>query len=344
MELNPDEMALLDEISIKPPEKKEKVVTFKPKAIAQRPLQQDPQLESFMNQTKANAARMETAPAQEDFGDDEEQEPNEQYAPEQATPSAGYTSIEDEKGDLLNKLARLQKKGFLVGRKFSAYSDIEELRTEYKRVMYSIEAEQSVKFQRRILIACVTGIEFLNKRYDPFDIHLDGWSETMMENIGDYDSIFEELYAKYREKVAVAPEIKLIMMVGGSAMMFHLTNSMFKAAVPNVNDIMKQNPELMRNMVDAVKKSAGGGGAPGAPGQMRGPGIDIGSILGNFGGFPPPPQPTRTPAPPPTPEEPADDISDIVSVIESEVGGVKDVKISTKTRGRKKKQEVEVTI
>lgn len=343
MELNADEMALLDEISIKPPEKKEKVVTFKPKVpILQKPVQQDPHLESFMNQTKAN--RMEPMDQQggEDYDDDGQGDPNEQYAPEPAAPSAGYTSIEDEKGDLLNKIARLQKKGFLVGRKFSAYSDIEELRTEYKRVMYSIEAEQSVKFQRRILIACVTGIEFLNKRYDPFDVHLDGWSETMMENIGDYDSIFEELYAKYREKVAVAPEIKLIMMVGGSAMMFHLTNSMFKAAVPNVNDIMKQNPELMRNMVDAVKKSASNPN-PG-PGQMKGPGIDIGSLLGNFGGFPPPPAATRNPAPPPPQEDPADDISDIVSVIESEVGGVKDVKISTKKRGKTKKQEVEVTI
>jgi hypothetical protein len=343
MELSADELALLDEISIKPPEKKEKVVSFKPKVpVIQRVQQQDPHMESFMNETKASRTQQQQHMMQEEYADDgEDEDPQGQYAPEPAVPSDGYKSIEDEKGDLLNKLARLQKKGFLQGRKFSAYSDVEELRTEYKRVMYSIEAEQSVKFQRRIMIACVTGIEFLNKRYDPFDVHLDGWSETMMENIGDYDSIFEELYGKYREKVSVAPEIKLIMMVGGSAMMFHLTNSMFKAAVPNVNDIMKQNPDLMRNMVDAVKKSTSQ--QPGAPGQMKGPGIDIGSLLGNFGGFPAPPQPTRNPAPP-VQEDIGDDLSDIVSVIESEVGGVKDVKISTKKSRGKKKNEVEVTI
>lgn len=355
MDLNPDELALLDEISIKPPEKK--TVVFKPKGgVPRNPgvvQAQDPHMDSFMNQTKARAGRQEySQPAEEETYQEEDEGADQQEgygeAPA-AVPSAGYTSIEDEKGDLLNKLARLQKKGFLVGRKFSAYSDVEELRTEYKRVMYSIEAEQSVKFQRRILIACVTGIEFLNKRYDPFDIHLDGWSESMMENVNDYDSIFEELYAKYREKVAVAPEIKLILMVGGSAMMFHLTNSMFKAAIPNVNDVMKQNPELMKSMVDAVKNAQRGtSSTPTAPGQMKGPGIDIGSLLGSFGGFPPMPQATRTPAPP-APQQAddmsgGDDLSDIVSVIESEIGGVKDVKVSTRKKKGKKEPNVEVTI
>jgi len=54
---------------------------------------------------------------------------------------------------------------------------------------------------------------------------------------------------KYRSKVNVAPEIKLIMMLGGSAMMFHLTNSMFKSVMPNMNDVMKQNPDLVKNMM-----------------------------------------------------------------------------------------------
>ena len=106
-----------------------------------------------------------------------------------------------------------------------------------------------------MLIACCTGLEFLNKKYNPFRIQLDGWSENVMESVDDYDEVFEELYVKYRSKVAVAPEIKLIMMLGGSAMMFHLTNSMFKSVMPNMNDILKQNPGLVQNMVDAVKNT-----------------------------------------------------------------------------------------
>jgi hypothetical protein len=55
--------------------------------------------------------------------------------------------------------------------------------------------------------------------------------------------------------VNVAPEVKLIMMVGGSAMMFHLTNSMFKAAMPDMNKVLKQNPDLVKNMMDAVQRT-----------------------------------------------------------------------------------------
>ena len=46
-------------------------------------------------------------------------------------------------------------------------------------------------------MAAVTGLEFLNNKFDPFSVNLDGWSESVNESIFDYDEIFEELYAKY---------------------------------------------------------------------------------------------------------------------------------------------------
>ena len=42
----------------------------------------------------------------------------------------------------------------------------------------------------------MTGLEFMNKRYNPFEIQLEGWSENVMENVDDYDEVFEELYVK----------------------------------------------------------------------------------------------------------------------------------------------------
>ena len=32
----------------------------------------------------------------------------------------------------------------------------------------------------------------------------------------------------------------------GSGFMFHLTNTMFKSSLPGMGDMMKQNPELMK--------------------------------------------------------------------------------------------------
>lgn len=355
MSLNDDETRLLDEISIQVPEKKTvplRPKPSKPSIFAKKvagpvapPISQDDGLDMFMNPGKRTAP---APPPPEEFdggeGDEEmdDEQPHGQEGGFQGSqmPSDGYKSIEDEKADLLNKISRLIKKGFTSSARLNIYSDIDEIRTEYKRMMYSIEVERSIKFQRRMLVACVTGLEFLNDKFDPFDLELNGWSQNTMENIEDYDGVFEELYNKYKTKVEVAPEVKLIMMVGGSAMMFHLTNSMFKAAVPNVGQVMKQNPELMRNMVDAVNRSNQGGPAGDPPQQglrreMRGPGMDFGSLMGMMG--PPPPQMTR----PPRDDE---SVSDIVSVDagdpdtrEVSIGGEK------KKRGPKsKKKEVQL--
>jgi len=331
MNLNADEAALLDEISLAPVEKR---VPLKPKptrpsVFARRapassaPPPEDEGLDFFMNPSKRTAP---AAPPPEEFDGGEEEEDDEggpQYEERQGgggdqSPSEGYKTIEDEKADLLNKITRLSKKGIHTSARLSIYSDIDEIRTEYKRMIYSIECDRSIKFQRRMLIAAVTGLEFLNDKFDPFDLELNGWSQNCMENVEDYDGVFEELYNKYKTKVNVAPEVKLIMMVGGSAMMFHLTNSMFKAAVPNMGQVMKQNPELMRNMMDAVQRTNGGAfeqgagpsaGEPPTPGlrrEMRGPGMDFGGLMNMMG--PGMPQNTR----PVVRDD--ESISDIVSI------------------------------
>jgi hypothetical protein len=222
--------------------------------------------------------------------------------------------------------------------------------------MYGIETEQSIKFSRRMLIACVTGVEFLNKRYNPFDVQLEGWSESVMENVDDYDGVFEELYVKYRTKVAVAPEIKLIMMLGGSAMMFHLTNSMFKTAMPNMNDVLKQNPDLVKNMMNAVKNTQqrAAGVAPEDPTQrpaspvdirtgrreMKGPGLDISSLMGGI--MMPPMMPMNTRVVEVIEEEDDNDsVSDIVSISGESTGGeVREVKIAKPRKSKKKMNEV----
>lgn len=357
MKMDDEEAKILDEISIVPPETRK--VPLKPKPSRPSPFAKrapgpvappptpDEGLDMFMNPNKRTAP---PAPPPEEFDggeDGEEYEgPEEEFQPGGGVqmPSEGYNTIEDEKADLLNKISRLNKKGVQSSQRLTIYSDIEEIRTEYKRMTYGIEVERSIKFQRRMLIACVTGLEFLNDKFDPFDLELNGWSQNMMENVDDYDGVFEELYNKYKTKVQVAPEVKLIMMVGGSAMMFHLTNSMFKAAVPNVSQVMKQNPGLMQNMMDAVQRSQGSAqtsamsafpSPPSGPREMRGPGMDFGSLMNMMG--PPPAMQTR-----PGRQAETESVSDIVSVDEGDpdtrevnIGGEK------KKRGPKsKKKEV----
>ena len=89
-------------------------------------------------------------------------------------------------------------------------SDYEEMKYEYDRLVYQRKMDNSVKMQRQMLISFVTGIEFLNNKFDPFDLKLDNWSENVNENIVDYDDVFEELYEKYQDSGSVAPELKLM--------------------------------------------------------------------------------------------------------------------------------------
>ena len=75
-----------------------------------------------------------------------------------------------------------------------------------------------------------------------------------MENVTDYDEVFEELHEKYADSVKMAPEIKLLGLISSSAFMFHLTNTLFKSSKSDVNDIIKENPDIMRNIQEAAAR------------------------------------------------------------------------------------------
>jgi hypothetical protein len=160
-----------------------------------------------------------------------------------------------EKFKILRKLEALEKKGVEVSRKYNMESPLAEMQGEYETIMDEKSKQNSVKFQGNMLMAVINGMEFLNNRFDPFDIKLDGWSEQLNENITDYDDIFGELHEKYKSKATMAPELKLLFQLGGSAMMVHMTNTMFKSAMPGMDDILRQNPDLMRSFQNAAVNS-----------------------------------------------------------------------------------------
>ena len=160
-----------------------------------------------------------------------------------------------EKFQILRKLEDLERKGANLSKKYSMESSLAEMQGEYETLVSEREKKNSVQFQGKMLLAVITGLEFLNNKVDPFDLKLDGWSEQVNENIEDYDEIFSELHEKYKSKSQMAPELKLLFQLGGSAIMLHMTNSMFKSSLPNMDDILRQNPELMRQFSSAAANS-----------------------------------------------------------------------------------------
>ena len=165
--------------------------------------------------------------------------------------------VKNEKIDLIYKFKKLESQGIRTTMNYNMNSHLEDMRNEYLKLKKQREVDNSIKLQRKVIMAAITGLEYLNNKFDPFDVKLDGWSESINENITDYDEVFEELAEKYGGRSEMAPELKLVMMLGGSAFMFHLTNTMFKSSIPGMDDILKQNPDLMNQFAKAAVGSIG---------------------------------------------------------------------------------------
>ena len=199
-----------------------------------------------------------------------------------------------EKLKILRKLEELEKKGIQLTKKYTMDSPLDEMKGEFEMIKNEREKKNSIKFQAKMLLAFVSGLEFLNGRFDPFDLKLDGWSEAVNENVDEYDDVFGELHEKYGGKAKMAPELKLLFMLGGSAAMLHMTNTMFKSAMPGMDDIMRQNPELMQQFQSAAMNSMGQQN-PGF-GQFMGGMMGGGPQMGGGAQMPPmgsPPMPSR---------------------------------------------------
>ena len=164
-----------------------------------------------------------------------------------------------EKIEYLNKLQRLETKGYPVSKRFTMDNNLEEIKQEYTRLVDARNLEGSLRFQRQMLMGAITGLEWMNDKFDPFDIKLEGWSESVHTNVEDFDEIFEELYDKYKDRGKMMPEMRLMMAVAGSGFMCHVSNSFFRQKMPSMDDVLKSNPMLAKQMAQAAASQAGPG-------------------------------------------------------------------------------------
>jgi hypothetical protein len=200
-----------------------------------------------------------------------------------ATPDSTMSKEEllREKFKILKKIETLERKGVEFTKKYNMDSPLSEMTGEYETVMDERFKLNSIKFQGNMLISIVNGIEYLNNKLDYLDVKLDGWSEQVNDNLNDYDDIFGELYDQYKDKTSISPWVRLLFQVGGSAFMVHLSNTMFKSAMPSMDDIFRQNPDLMKSFQSAAINTMGKT-SPGLAGFMNG----VTSGMGGGGGPP----------------------------------------------------------
>jgi len=190
-------------------------------------------------------------------------------------PQISYEEMQQQKAYYLSQLKRLEKQGYLSAKRYGVEHNLEDIKGEVLRIRKERELEDGIKYCKQGLMFFVSTIEMANERFDPFGAKLSGWSNVVMAEQDSYDGVFEELYEKYHTKIQMAPEIKLISMIAGSAMMFHLQKSLVDKAMGS-SDIAKA-------LSNILGKGTNGTGTPAASNihqeEMRGPSINTDELL-----------------------------------------------------------------
>ena len=230
--------------------------------------------------TQLNPTNGNRVQGYDDDDDDDDEDDDENIAnnrDDRSESGLSCVSNESEKLDLLTKLDMLRANGHVV-RNFTLNTPLLELKKENFRLQHSIELMRSVKFQQKMLMAVVSALEYGNKRFDPFRMDLDGWSENIFENIEDYNHCFERLFEKYRKRGEMSPELELLLTLAGSAFMFNMSNQLFKSMNQPLRDIrntVRSAFQQSQNQSQSQSQSTGPNLSGNQPSSLR----DIGSSL-----------------------------------------------------------------
>ena len=200
-------------------------------------------------------------------------QPNQPNQPNQvAQPSALISFFDDndnynelppetqllKKLDMLRKLGELGQCGVKLTQSYSLNSDYFQMKYEYELHKNIRAKSNSINWMSSLMLNCIYGVEIMNDKYNPFELKLTGWSEQINADINNYYDVFGEIYEKYNKPGKnMSPELKLMLMIGGSAIKFHLNNTLLSnpdnfnlQMQNNVNKNIPENiePQLLEKL------------------------------------------------------------------------------------------------
>ena len=246
--------------------------------------------------------------------------------PVSAAPKMSEDAIMKKKYEMLRKFERLNKLGVPIRKRFTMDSPLDEMEMELEFVRKEKAMDSTIKQFSEWFITGMSALEWGSKNVNMvkmFGLQLDGLSQSAQMNVGDLEEDFEELYDLYGDQMRMHPLVRIPMRTCFMVYMVHLTNQMaMKAPVPNIQEILRQNPDIARQMaaqamqgqteqfrqqaqqqqratVPTFPSAQGSGFSAPAPAQMPASNFDnplagLMSFLGGVNTPPPPPPQTRT--------------------------------------------------
>ena len=172
--------------------------------------------------------------------------------PVNVAPKMSEDAIMKKKYELLRKFERLNKMGVPIRKRFTMDSPLDEMEMELEFVRKEKAMDSTIKQFSEWFITGMSAMEWGSKNVNMikmFGLQLDGLSQSAQMNVGDLEEDFEELYDLYGDKMRMHPLVRIPMRTCFMVYMVHLTNQMaMKAPVPNIQEILKQNPDIARQM------------------------------------------------------------------------------------------------
>jgi hypothetical protein len=157
-----------------------------------------------------------------------------------------------EKYEIMRKFERLSKLGVPIRKRFTLDSPLEEMKMELEFIRKEKAMDQTIKQFCDWYITGMSAMEWSSKNVplmQAFGLKLDGLSESAQMNVADMEEDFEELYDLYGDKLKMHPLVRIPIRTCMMVYMVHLTNQMaMKAPIPNMDQILKSNPDIARQL------------------------------------------------------------------------------------------------
>ena len=152
------------------------------------------------------------------------------------------------KREVYENLQKLKDKGIRIPH-FTEESDLDEMNDYYEMKSSDLRRRKGVRTMRKVVTTGASLVEFVFGKWNPLNLELEGWSESMNENITDFDDVFEEFADKYfRDRSKLPVEIRLVGLILWSALSFHFSNQMAKNMMKNGGKFMGMSMSDMGGM------------------------------------------------------------------------------------------------
>jgi hypothetical protein len=225
------------------------------------------------------------------------------------TPRMSEEYVMKEKYEILRKFERLQKLGVPIRKRFTLDSPLEEMKMELEFIRREKAMDQTIKQFCDWYITGMSAMEWSSKNVplmQAFGLKLDGLSESAQMNVADMEEDFEELYDLYGDKLKMHPLVRIPIRTCMMVYMVHLTNQMaMKAPIPNMDQILKSNPDIARQLSMAAmqQQTQSMKSVPLPPPQVQAtysaPSNPLAGLSNFMSGMIPPPPPQSTNVRPP---------------------------------------------